>query len=65
MTGSIISVSAILDVLVNNILPIFLVAAFGFLLRRRVPGLSKQTVTRVTFTYSVPVSYSVLWSQPS
>ncbi|MCO5191860.1 MAG: AEC family transporter [Anaerolineae bacterium] len=41
--------SAILDVLVNNILPIFLVAAFGFLLRRRVPGLSKQTVTRVTF----------------
>jgi predicted permease len=42
-------VSAILNVLVNNILPIFLVAGFGFLLRRRVPGLSKQTVTRVTF----------------
>lgn len=41
--------SAILDVLVNNILPIFLVAGFGYLLRKRVPELDKRTVTRLTF----------------
>jgi predicted permease len=42
-------VAAILDVLVNNILPIFLVAGFGFVLRKRIPDLVNRTITRLTF----------------
>ena len=38
----------ILDVVLNNILPIFLVAGVGFALRKRT-NLDKQTVSRLTF----------------
>lgn len=40
--------SEILDVLLNNILPIFLIAGVGFALRR-LTDLDKQTVSRLTF----------------
>jgi len=41
-------VSGIFDVFFENILPIFVVAAIGFVLRRRL-GLDKQTLSKLTF----------------
>lgn len=51
----------ILDVLLNNILPIFIVAAIGYGLRRSL-GLDVQTVARVTFNGFSPclVFYSLV-----
>ncbi|UCG24302.1 MAG: AEC family transporter [Chloroflexota bacterium] len=40
--------NALLDVFLQNILPIFLVTAMGFALRRRL-GLDKQTLSKLTF----------------
>jgi len=54
-------VSEITDVLVNNILPIFVVAAIGFALRQSL-GLDVKTVARVTFNGFSPclVFYSLV-----
>ncbi|MCL4868082.1 MAG: AEC family transporter [Anaerolineae bacterium] len=53
--------STITDVLLNNILPIFIVAAIGFALRRGM-GLDVRTVARVTFNGFSPclVFYSLV-----
>lgn len=53
--------SEITDVLVNNILPIFIVAAIGFALRQSL-GLDVKTVARVTFNGFSPclVFYSLV-----
>lgn len=42
------SVSGVLDVFLQNILPIFIVAAMGFALRRRL-GLNKQSLSKLAF----------------
>ena len=54
--------SGLLDVFLQNILPIFLVAAMGFVLRRRL-GLDKQVLSKLTFyAFSPALVFSSLVS---
>jgi len=55
-----LSVNDILDVFLQNILPIFIVASIGFVLRREL-GLDKQTLSKLTFyAFSPALAFSSL-----